>query len=69
MSQKLAREMGLDENAWQDMKTVLPLLRNKKYYAATDYGYARGNEAVRYVQRVMLYYDILKNRALELKRI
>lgn len=68
-AQKLAREMGLDENAWQDMKTVLPLLRNKKYYAATDYGYARGNEAVRYVQRVMLYYDILKNRALELKRI
>ena len=68
-AQQLARQLGLDETSWQDLKTVLPLLRNKKYYAQTDYGYARGNEAVRYVQRVMLYYDILKNRALELKRI
>ena len=68
-AQQLARQLGLDETSWQDLKTVLPLLRNKKYYAGTEYGYARGNEAVRYVQRVMLYYDILKNRALELKRI
>ncbi len=68
-AQKLARKMGLDDASWQDLKTVLPLLRNKTYYATTDYGYARGNEAVRYVQRVLLYYDILKNRALELKRI
>ena len=63
-AQRLAREMGLNETSWQALKTVLPLLRNRKYYATTRFGYARGTEAVRYVHRVLTYYDILKKKAL-----
>jgi membrane-bound lytic murein transglycosylase F len=37
----------------------LPLLRQKKYYKTTRYGYARGNEAVNYVANIRRYYDTL----------
>jgi len=40
------------------------MLRQKKYYKKTKYGYCRGTEPVRYVDRVLTYYDILKRKAL-----
>jgi membrane-bound lytic murein transglycosylase F len=57
---KLASAQGLNENSWTDLKKVLPLLRKKKWYKKTRYGYARGNEAVQYVENIRSYYDILK---------
>jgi len=44
---------------WVDVKDNLPLLRKRKWYRRTRYGYARGNEAVRYVENIRNYYEIL----------
>jgi membrane-bound lytic murein transglycosylase F len=59
-AQKIALQEGLDPEKWSSLKETLPLLRYRKYYEKTRYGYARGTEPVRYVDRVMLYYDILR---------
>ena len=60
-AQKLAREKNLNPYLWRDVKQVLPLLSEKKYYSKLRYGYARGTEPVRYVQRIREYYLILNN--------
>ncbi len=59
----LARRMGLDINRWNALARTLPLLSYQKYYRDAKFGYCRGSEAVQYVQRVMIYYDILKQMA------
>lgn len=58
-ARKLARELGKDPNSWEDMKEVLPLKADKRYYPQTRYGYARGYEPVHYVQRIRNYQDII----------
>lgn len=58
-AQKLARSLGKNPDLWVDMKDVLPLLSEKKYYKDLKYGYARGNEPVQYVNRIRDYKDIL----------
>ncbi|AQS38942.1 putative soluble lytic transglycosylase fused to an ABC-type amino acid-binding protein [Shewanella psychrophila] len=58
-ARKLAESMGLNPSAWRDLKEVLPLLQKRKYYKRTRYGYARGNEAVHYVDSIRRYYDTL----------
>jgi membrane-bound lytic murein transglycosylase F len=35
----------------------LPLLRQKRYYSQTRYGYARGDEARNYVENIRRYYQ------------
>ena len=60
-AQSLAREQGLNPHLWSDVKQVLPLLSDKKYYRNLKYGYARGTEPVRYVQRIRDYRLILEN--------
>lgn len=59
-AQSLARELGFSPYHWHDMKQVLPLLAQKKYYKNLKYGYARGTEPVRYVQRIREYEHILQ---------
>lgn len=60
---QLAKDMNLDETKWQDLKIVLPLLSKSKYYKKkTKYGYARGWEPVQYVERILTYFDILKQK-------
>ncbi len=49
-------------NFWKDVREVLPLLSDKKYYRKVPYGYARGVEPVMYVKRIRHYYDILKGQ-------
>ncbi len=61
-AQDLAENMGMNPRSWVSMEVVLPLLRIKKYYRQTRHGYARGTEPVRFVQRVLTYYDILKQK-------
>ena len=58
-AQALAEKLGKNPNLWIDMKEVLPLLSEKKYYKDLTYGYARGNEPVQYVTRIRDYDDIL----------
>lgn len=63
-ARKLARELGKDPDSWEDMKEVLPLKADKRYYPQTRYGYARGYEPVHYVQRIRNYQDVI-NAAIE----
>jgi membrane-bound lytic murein transglycosylase F len=61
---QIARKMGLNETKWQSLKKTLPLLSKSKYFVKTRYGYARGWEPVQYVERILTYYDILKQKEL-----
>ncbi|AWL12688.1 Membrane-bound lytic murein transglycosylase [Saliniradius amylolyticus] len=55
----LTERQGGNPDLWVDVKQRLPLLRQKKYYRTTRYGYARGDEAVTYVSNIRRYYDTL----------
>ena len=57
----LAIDLNKDPNRWVDVKTVLPLLSNKKYYRRTKYGYARGHEPVNYVRNIRNYMRVLNS--------
>ena len=59
-AQRIARQRNLDPDRWSSLKQILPLLRYSKYYKKSRYGYCRGTEPVRYVTRILIYYDILK---------
>ena len=64
-AQILAERMGLNKNVWSDLKKVLPLLAQKKYYKTLKHGYARGSEPVRYVDSIYDYRDILQKNSYE----
>ncbi|WP_151900964.1 membrane-bound lytic murein transglycosylase MltF [Sulfurimonas hydrogeniphila] len=66
-AQKLAKKLGLNPNIWSDLKIVLPLLSQKKYYRTLKYGYARGAEPVKYVESIYNYKDILDKQNKVLK--
>ncbi len=55
----ITRRRGGNPDAWASVRENLPLLRKRKWYRTTRYGYARGNEPVRYVENIRSYYDIL----------
>lgn len=55
----ITQSQGGNPDSWNDVKERLPLLRQRKWYQQTKYGYARGNETVRYVENIRSYYDIL----------
>jgi membrane-bound lytic murein transglycosylase F len=63
-AQKIAKENNLNPNSWNSLQEILPLLRYRKYYRETKNGYCRGTEPVRYVNRIMTYYEILKREAI-----
>jgi len=58
-ARRITESLGYNPDLWIDVKKHLPLLRQKKYYKFTRYGYARGNEAVYYVDNIRRYYDSL----------
>jgi membrane-bound lytic murein transglycosylase F len=55
----LTQKQGANPDLWVDVKQRLPLLRQRQYYRQTRFGYARGNEAVYYVDNIRRYYDTL----------
>lgn len=55
----ITQRQGGDADRWVDVKDRLILLKQKKYYKKTKYGYARGDEAVNYVENIRRYYDTL----------
>ena len=61
-AQILARRLEKNPDTWHDLRTVLPLLAEERYYKTLEHGYARGWEPVRYVQRVIDYLDILRRK-------
>ena len=56
----ITKNRGGNPNKWVDVKESLPLLSRKRWYKNTRYGYARGNEPVKYVENIRSYYDILR---------
>ncbi len=55
----LTAQLGKSPNSWSAVRETLPLLQKKKYYQNLSHGYARGNEAVQYVDRIRTYHKIL----------
>ena len=63
-ARRIARKKGLDPNKWSSLEKTLPLLCYEKYIKMTKYGYCRGTEPVRYVNRILNYFDILRRQAI-----
>jgi membrane-bound lytic murein transglycosylase F len=61
-ARKLARRLGKNPDLWVELKEVLPLLARRQYYRTLKYGYARGSEPVRYVQRIRDFQDVLEQQ-------
>lgn len=55
----LTQRLGLNPDHWQDVSQALPLLNQPQYYQSLKYGYARGRTAVRYVNNIRAYYELL----------
>jgi membrane-bound lytic murein transglycosylase F len=66
-ARKLAKKRGLNPNKWDALAKTLPLLRFKKYYKNTTYGFCRGKEPLRYIKQIMIYYDVLRKQGFEYK--
>jgi membrane-bound lytic murein transglycosylase F len=56
-ARRLTKAQGANPDLWSDVKERLPLLRQKKYYSQTRYGFARGDEAMNYVENIRRYYQ------------
>ena len=56
----LAKRLGKSDRSWHSVRSVLPLLQQKKYYTTLTHRYARGKEAVIYVDRIRTYYNMLE---------
>ena len=59
-ARKLTDRQGGDPHLWREVMERLPLLQKSQFYKTTRYGYARGLEAVTYVQNIRHYYSILQ---------
>ena len=55
----LAQQHGDDPDKWSDVKDYLPLLAKRQYYKTTRHGYARGWEAVSYVENIRNFHNII----------
>ncbi len=64
----LAKRLGKNEQQWESLREVLPLLAKKKYYQDLPYRYARGWEPVQYVKRIREYEKILDQIVKQEKR-
>ena len=56
-ARRLTKSQGGNPNTWVDVKQRLPLLGQRKYYTQSRYGYARGDEALNYVEGIRRYYQ------------
>jgi membrane-bound lytic murein transglycosylase F len=59
-ARKITEKLGGNQNSWTEVKAIIPLLQQRKWYKYTRFGYARGNEAVKYVSNIRKYYDSLR---------
>ena len=55
----LAQQMKLNPDAWTDLKKTLPLLAKPEFASKAKRGFARGGQAVIFVENVRAYHDIL----------
>ena len=66
-ARRLAIKKNLDPDSWESLKKTLPLLRYRKYYKKSKYGYCRGTEPIIYIKRIMMYYKFIKRQGNEYK--
>ena len=66
-ARELAKKRGLDPSKWESLSKTLPLLQYRKYYMNTQYGFCHGNEPIRYIKQILIYYDVLKRQGFEYK--
>lgn len=55
----MARVLGGNADSWVDVRKRLPLLSDERFYSKLQYGQARGDEPVTYVDNILTYYDLL----------
>lgn len=59
-ARSITEKLGNNPDSWTDVKASIPLLQQAKWYKHTRFGYARGNEAIKYVNNIRKYYDSLR---------
>jgi membrane-bound lytic murein transglycosylase F len=55
----LAARLGLNADAWLDVRKAYPKLREPEFYETLKHGFCRGDEAVQFVENIRNYTDIL----------
>jgi membrane-bound lytic murein transglycosylase F len=55
----LTQQKSGNANSWVDVKKWMPLLNKPVYFENLKHGYARGGEAVIFVENIRAYYDML----------
>ena len=55
----LTQRKGGNADSWVEVKKWLPSLNNPAYFRSLKHGYARGGEAVIFVENIRSYYDML----------
>ncbi len=55
----LTQRHGGNPDRWADVKKALPLLSKKKFHTTLKRGFARGRQAVIYVENIRSFYDML----------
>jgi membrane-bound lytic murein transglycosylase F len=58
-ARELAERLKKPADTWQGVRSVLPLLQQRAHYKTLTHGYARGDEAVEYVDRIRTYHKVL----------
>ncbi|MFC0180853.1 membrane-bound lytic murein transglycosylase MltF [Thorsellia kenyensis] len=58
-ARELTLQSGGDPDKWHDLKNHLPKLRDENVYPDLKYGYARGDEALIYVENIRRFYTTL----------
>ncbi len=56
----ITRTQRADPNRWLEVRKRLPLLARHAWYRQAAHGYARGYEAVQFVDRIQTYHETLK---------
>lgn len=56
----LTARAGRNPDRWADVREFLPRLASKKWARRTRHGYARGYQAVHFVDSTRRYYDVLR---------
>jgi membrane-bound lytic murein transglycosylase F len=56
----IAQARGKNPDSWADVRAVLPLLAQERWYERAKRGYARGWEPVQFVDRIQRYLTLLE---------
>ena len=56
----IAQAQGKNPDSWADVRAVLPLLAQERWYERAKRGYARGWEPVQFVDRIQRYLTLLE---------